>query len=370
MSPNEVGCSGNTLASGLGTEYRFLIDNAGHLQIDIISAGLVLEEWNYGWTQPAGDDALANVPFGTPDGINFYEFNINANGDLAVNITDPGTGTQVQVQASWNLGAGLDQNALTCISGIMGRNLANTGTVVVRCIDTQVDNIVNTTNSLVVSSFLYGLDSGANWDRIRSDPTNADNLLVDSVGALRTASYLFGFDGINWDRLRIDTVHAVLASIGFEHYEVHLGHMFILSDVRLVPGVGPNELFYHIRDVGGATTDEMHANISIVSDGAVEITIYENPTLTDDGAALTAHNKDRHTGGAPGTTFFHTPTITNNGTEIYNNIIPSATHPTMAAGGKTKGINEWIFDSGDAYLIRILGAGGENIGIEVEFYEA
>lgn len=197
--------------------------------------------------------------------------------------------------------------------------------------------------------------------------TGADNL-ANTLNQLLVASYLYGFDGTDWERTRVDQIiTGALLTQQIEHYEVHQGDMFLMSDVRTIPA--GNVLYYHIRDIGGATAEDMHTAIKIIADAAVTITIFENPTISNDGTALVAHNKNRDVGGAPGTTFFHTPTITVNGTQIYTGLIPSATNPAMSAGGRTKGTNEWLLDSGDAYLIRIAGAVGDGIGIEIEFYE-
>lgn len=54
----------------------------------------------------------------------------------------------------------------------------------------------------VVVSRLYGLDSaGNNWDRLRVAGNNADGVAVETIGILKQAAALYGFNGATFDRL-------------------------------------------------------------------------------------------------------------------------------------------------------------------------
>lgn len=53
-----------------------------------------------------------------------------------------------------------------------------------------------------VVSYLYGYDTaGANWDRLRVAGNNADAVAVETLGVLKQAAALYGFNGATFDRL-------------------------------------------------------------------------------------------------------------------------------------------------------------------------
>lgn len=53
-----------------------------------------------------------------------------------------------------------------------------------------------------VVSYLYGYDTaGVNWDRLRVAGNNADAVAVETIGVLKQAAALYGFNGATFDRL-------------------------------------------------------------------------------------------------------------------------------------------------------------------------
>lgn len=148
------------------------------------------------------------------------------------------------------------------------------------------------------------------------------------------------------------------------------------SDIEVDPGVGgllvtPIEhslvadgvvfsCFYSYLLVAAATSKWLHVKVPathtchirwrFMSEAKIDYYIYENPTLTNDGTALTEFDLNRTTSNASNVDVFHTPTITNVGTMIDNGMIGTSGF-LFDSGGSVSPMEDWIFKASESYLI-------------------
>ena len=118
--------------------------------------------------------------------------------------------------------------------------------------------------------------------------------------------------------------------------------------------------------------DELHMNRFAVSVGSgdIDIFLFEGTTVSGDGTSLGEVCTNREAAATAITTFFHTPTVTGDGTQIAQHWIP----PTgTGIGNSLTGVagaengEEWELDASTNYLHRITNNSGSTIDIFVEY---
>ncbi len=108
----------------------------------------------------------------------------------------------------------------------------------------------------------------------------------------------------------------------------------------------------------------------VVGAGDVDLQIYEAPTSSAAGAALTELNVNRNSSKTPGCVLTFGPTLSDDGTLLHTDWIP----PSAAAIGQTqsgKGDEgtgeEWMLMPSTKYLFRVTNNSGETIDYRWEF---
>lgn len=133
------------------------------------------------------------------------------------------------------------------------------------------------------------------------------------------------------------------------HYRVEHSNQWISSVV--FPAVDSGDpAILHIK-TGGIKNP--HGVIRISSAAKVTYYIYENPTLTDNGGALTSVSQNRQSVSAADTDCFHSPTITDNGTLIEIGIFGTAGKFT-AVGAQIDNGGYWLFKKSESYLVVVV----------------
>jgi len=99
----------------------------------------------------------------------------------------------------------------------------------------------------------------------------------------------------------------------------------------------------------------LHSIISFDSEGEWHREIFETPTITEDGAALTARNRNRAAADGVNTLFYSGPTIAADGTLLAQRVMGSG--KDEAGNGTTA---EWIFKKGTNYLLKMTNDAGAN----------
>jgi len=108
-------------------------------------------------------------------------------------------------------------------------------------------------------------------------------------------------------------------------------------------------VFFHIKVGAGLNA---HGVIRISTGAAVTFYVYENPTLTDDGTALSNVCENRQTTAVPDAACFRDPTITANGLQLEIGIFGTAGRFT-AAGSTIENGGYFLLKIGESYLIRV-----------------
>jgi hypothetical protein len=134
----------------------------------------------------------------------------------------------------------------------------------------------------------------------------------------------------------------------FDHAMIHLGKGFTHSSRH--NGIAGAATLDHYLVCGNATHLR---NLEIEADGApVSVVVYENPTVSANGTAEVIQNNNRYrvTENPSGNTLYHSPTVTDVGTELGQVFVPSA-------GGNSGGVGllaggEFLLKGGSTYLFR------------------
>lgn len=158
-------------------------------------------------------------------------------------------------------------------------------------------------------------------------------------GALITGiDYVSGKSGI-------DASTESLNFINYEHHEIHSGSHFFVGDYTTLA----NGATYDILFVTPNTLKYSHMIFEIATKAEATFAYYEDVTTSNDGTTIAMFNRNRVIATAPGTNFYHTPTVTNVGTLIGRGIFGSG----KQAGGSIRDSNEFVLKPNKKYLLRV-----------------
>jgi hypothetical protein len=118
-----------------------------------------------------------------------------------------------------------------------------------------------------------------------------------------------------------------------------------------------------------------HAVIIASVQGNCKAFLYEGVTTSDDGTSVTAYNSNRSSTNTSDPSFYHSPTVSNTGTQIGQGFIPGGEKSGAVGGGGSTEIRsgaEIILKKSTKYLVRITNISGSDaeISITMGFYEA
>lgn len=118
-----------------------------------------------------------------------------------------------------------------------------------------------------------------------------------------------------------------------------------------------------------------HMQFASAAGGLAVFHLHENPTVTASGTPVPIFNLNRNKAAKPSEWLaFHTPTISNVGTELKAKIIPGTTGGTPAAsvaGGNVRAETERVLDFDNPYLVVLQNQAGAMVLMEIdaEWYE-
>lgn len=185
-------------------------------------------------------------------------------------------------------------------------------------------------------------------------------ILVDSSGR----PYVIITDGTT--SIEVDADIGGLVVTPVEHSLVDQGVMFsCFHSFLLVPAA--NSRWLHIKV---PATHSCHLRFRFMSEAKIDYYMYENPTLTNDGTALTEYDLNRVTANASNVDVFHTPTITNTGTMIDNGMIGTSGW-LGDTGGSVSAMANWKLKPSESYLIGANNndAAAKDIVIQLTWHE-
>lgn len=104
------------------------------------------------------------------------------------------------------------------------------------------------------------------------------------------------------------------------------------------------------------------------SAGATKIEIFESPTTTANGTAITPLNKNRSSTRTSLTSVYFNPTVSANGTLLATRQILSIGGGAHTEGGGTGISSEWVLKPNTKYIVKITNLSGSTITYASSFY--
>ena len=162
-------------------------------------------------------------------------------------------------------------------------------------------------------------------------------------------------------------VHGVTV-VPSPHRIIHDGFAYMSSGKQTGWLTSTTKTF--LINVPADTRPHVQTMLMAFGSGDIDFVAYEGATTSDDGAPLITVNVNRNSTNTADTTLFAEPTITDNGTEIYNLWAP----PTGAGVGQSaNGVtdvgqgNEWVLAPSTKYLVILTNNSGNTIAWSYEF---
>lgn len=116
------------------------------------------------------------------------------------------------------------------------------------------------------------------------------------------------------------------------------------------------------------TSTRCHATFSVTATAAVKTQVFENPTLSNVGTALTEFNTDRNSAVAATAVATKTPTISSNGTALAEGFINQSSDSGQPTG--PIGIGHFILKQNEQYMLLVTSqADDTQVNLSVEWYE-
>lgn len=158
-----------------------------------------------------------------------------------------------------------------------------------------------------------------------------------------------------------DPISNIPVVMEFAHHQVHEGETYqaVVAPVALANG---NSLLFRIVVPTGVYP---HMIAELDSTGETWWYLYESPTITGNGVAITAQNRNRNSLNAPGTVVYSGATASANGTLLSALIIGSG----EKAGGNGRESLEWLLKPTLTYLVVITAKNANSIAMRFSWYE-
>lgn len=170
------------------------------------------------------------------------------------------------------------------------------------------------------------------------------------------------WDGTTY--VKVDTL-GYLCIMEAEHHKVHEEKFYTVSDYDSSVDTGTPK-YWHIKTPD--TSLRAHLKILVSTDTGGLIELFENPTTSADGAALTAYNNDRNSGNTSSFSFYKDPTVSADGTSIEISRIGAGRDKRL--GGTARQPSEIILRQNEQYLVKITpDSNGAKVTINIGMYE-
>lgn len=163
-------------------------------------------------------------------------------------------------------------------------------------------------------------------------------------------------------RLPRDSTSGALITVDNALRLIFDGAAFHVSDVNIVPNTNSRTLLLTTPN----TTKRVHIAFKIGTNVLVQYFLYENPTISNTGTAVTSYNRDRNSSSAATLTVKHTPTVSDVGT-----ILSQGYLVTNNINNERVEDRLWVLKQNEEYLLRVTNNSGGNayITILVDWYE-
>ena len=128
--------------------------------------------------------------------------------------------------------------------------------------------------------------------------------------------------------VKIDPSTNAIATVDFEHVEIHGGSHYFVKDYVDVDGDGT---VVYMGFTTPDTTKWIHAHSSIIGEAEFQVEIYEGATVSSTGVPLTPINNNRNSTNTAGLFPFAAPTVTDEGTRIWNGVTGAGRYPSAVS---------------------------------------
>jgi len=158
-----------------------------------------------------------------------------------------------------------------------------------------------------------------------------------------------------------ETHHVVINS---SHDEIHRGNAFVIFyDTGSITSSSSKTVLINVGSTG------MHIQSTVDATGTFLLDIYEGPTVSANGTAVSVINKNRESARASNATVFHTPTTSADGAHISSSLVPGGVW-TGGASGVARD-EQFMLNEDTSYLVRCtnIGTGSARGLLRIEWYE-
>jgi hypothetical protein len=166
--------------------------------------------------------------------------------------------------------------------------------------------------------------------------------------------------------VKVEEYSGALVTVSVQHHAVHDGVFYTTDHLDLaLAGSGIMEVLLTVN-----TRD--HIELGALGTGNLLLEVFENPTVTANGTALSFHNLNRFAGDnlSPGIEAYHTPTTTADGQRLMRALISGGAKGAGSANGPDEGTGL----TGTWFLVRLTNLTNQEqiaqIGINVHDHGA
>lgn len=163
------------------------------------------------------------------------------------------------------------------------------------------------------------------------------------------------------DDVRMDSTTNALIGVDYAHHEVHDGSHYFIKKWADITGAATVAYFMFVTP---NTTKRIHAKVAIAAEAEFRVEIFEGGTVSANGTALTAINNDRDSASTAGLLAYNAPTVTSDGTQIWDTVVGSGKNSTISLG-----LNyEIIAATDETYLFKITKVAAGTHWIDFDFF--
>ena len=162
----------------------------------------------------------------------------------------------------------------------------------------------------------------------------------------------------------VEPPHRVV--ITHEHQLVHEGKFFSVGHADAAAAASAD---IEVLVAAGANTD-IHTYIKMIAGADARLDVFEAPTVTAAGTAITPQNHNRGSANTCDCTVTHTPTLSADGTQIWQEYLPGGSGGNSPGAVQHVGSEQMIMAAGETYLFRLtnLGATAQMIQLQLAYY--
>lgn len=152
------------------------------------------------------------------------------------------------------------------------------------------------------------------------------------------------------------------ATVLYDEYQIHEGNHYFYKTWVDIEGADTVVYFMFVTPTNGG---KIHARAELYGEAEFNAEIYEGATTSNDGTPITTFNNDRNSSNTPELSAYASPTVTNDGTQIWSGKLGSGRTPSTISPGFGYGI---LAKSNTKYLFKITKIAAGTHYVDVNFW--